>query len=97
MSVYQLLNPSETYLQGKWLFTGGSVVADDMCQRIKFLTETVLIKVATDATGWQVLYRDPGDGRYWELQYQDSDEFGGGAPTLKCLNIDSARQKYGTI
>ncbi len=97
MNAYALLKPSEKFIEGKWVFTGDSVVADDMCHRIDFLKKNILIKMATDASGWQVLYKDPGDGRYWELSYPDSGWHGGGAPALKCIDHDTAKREYGVI
>ena len=44
-------------------------MADEVTKRIQQLVRDYLKKVATDRTGWEVLYRDPGDGRYWELSY----------------------------
>jgi hypothetical protein len=46
---------------------GGETVEDTICRRIRSLTESALERVASSSDGWSVLYRDPGDGRYWEL------------------------------
>jgi hypothetical protein len=63
------IQPTETILTGQWLVQGGRVVADEVCKRILALTNSYLIEVSRDASGWNVLYRDPNDGRYWELTY----------------------------
>lgn len=97
MSVYPVLESSEFLLTGKWVTKGGSVVADDTSRRIEFLISDVLVQVATDDSGWVVLYKDPGDGRYWELSYPDSGEHGGGAPLLRCLGVEEVKQRYGII
>ncbi len=88
------INPSETLLTGRWIANGGRVVADDVCKRIVALTQSHLQKIGADDSGWNILYRDPNDGRYWELSYPQSELNGGGPPELRCLTDDEARQKY---
>lgn len=90
------IKPSETVLTGQWILQGGRPVADDVCERILALTGSHLVKVGRDASGWNALYRDPNDGRYWELTYPQSELQGGGPPQLRCLTADEARQKYGS-
>lgn len=89
------INPSETLLTGQWFIQGGRPVADDVCKRIIALTKSHLQEVGRDASGWNTLYRDPNDGRYWELSYPQSELHGGGPPELRHLTADQARQKYG--
>jgi len=89
------LKPSETVLTGQWILQGGRPVADDVCTRILALTKSHLVEVGRDSSGWNTLYRDPTDGRYWELVYPQSELHGGGPPELRCLTTDEARQKYG--
>lgn len=89
------IKPSETVLTGQSILQGGRVVADDVSKRIHALTSSYLVEVGRDASGWNTLYRDPNDGRYWELTYPQSELHGGGPPQLKCLSVDEARRKYG--
>jgi len=84
----------ETDLVGKWIAEGGKVRADATCERINQLVAQSLQQVATDETGWDVLYRDPDDGRYWELIYPDSHMQGGGPPRLFVLSSEQVRAKY---
>lgn len=97
MTVYSLLASSEILLEGKWIKIGGVVTADNTSCRIEFLINNVLLQVATDDSGWLILYKDPRDGRFWELSYPDSGAHGGGAPALKCLNIDEVKRKYTVV
>jgi hypothetical protein len=90
------IKPSETVLTGQWVLQGGRPVADDVCKRILALTKSHLLEVGRDASGWNTLYRDPTDGRYWELVYPQSEIHGGGPPELRCLTTNEAREKYGT-
>ena len=57
------LGPDETELTGYWRVVAGDVVADETCRRITHLIRVQLVKVATDASGWFVLYRDPQEAR----------------------------------
>jgi hypothetical protein len=89
------IEPSETVLTGQWSLQGGRVVADDVCKRILSLTNSQLVEVGRDASGWNTLYRDPSDGRYWELTYPQGELQGGGPPQLRHIAIQEAKQKYG--
>lgn len=88
------LKHEERDLIGKWEFVDGKVVADATTARIEALIEKELDKVGNDPTGWDTLYRDPEDGRYWELTFPDSSLQGGGPPRLTSVSTDYARDKY---
>lgn len=89
------IKPSETVLTGHWILQDGRPVADDVCKRILALTNSHLVEVGGDASGWNALYRDPNDGRYWELIYPQSELQGSGPPRLRWLTAEEATQKYG--
>lgn len=91
------LLPTETHLTGKWLPKDGRVIADDVCARIEELTRTYLRELGRDASGWDALFVDPADGRLWELIYPESGLHGGGAPELRHLSTQQAKEKYGGI
>lgn len=89
----ELLRPDETLLEGSFVVVDKQVVADPVTLRIEELIERDLMRVA-DA-GWSQLYRDPRDGRYWELYYPHGEMQGGGPPALRMVDRDAARRKYG--
>lgn len=89
------IRPDETEIRGSWTQSGKELVADDTCRRVDQLVSTYLERVGHDASGWDTLYRDPADGRYWELIYPQSELHGGGPPTLRKVSPDEARSKYG--
>lgn len=91
------LQPHETDLLGNWDVPGAEVETDKMCKRIEWLAAEKLVEISTDASGWDVLYKDPTDGRYWELTYPQSHMHGGGPPRLTHLSIEQAKTKYGDI
>ncbi len=89
--------PIETLITGKWISQGGRVIADEGCSRIDKLVRSHLIKLADAMEGWDVLYRDPVDGRLWEHTYPQSHLQGGGPPQIRCLTPGEARTKYGDV
>lgn len=62
--------------------------------RIAWLVNNYLTKVASDGINWTVLYQDPEDRRYWELNFPNSELHGGGPPTLVCLSDEESFKKY---
>lgn len=91
-----MLQPDETDVMGRWIETRGGVRADDTCGRIERLVNEVLEEVAVSPEwgAWEVLYRDPSDGRYWERTYPEGNMQGGGPPRVRCLSLEEARAKY---
>jgi len=88
------LDSIETVLTGKWISQNGTVVADDVSKRIEYLIQSVLTETSSSDDGWDILYVDPSDGRFWELVHSESDSHGGGAPTLNNLSSLDAKKKY---
>jgi len=93
------LQKDEVDLIGNWIEKNGSVVADKVCERIKWLVEEVLEKIAFSEKygAWETLFRDPADGRLWERYYPHGEMHGGGPPALRCITKETARQKYKKI
>ena len=89
------IKPNEMLITGRWSMSNGSMVADQNCRRIEQLTQSHLIKVQHDWSGWETLYRDSNDGRFWELTYPQGEMQGGGPPQLRCISPREAAEKYG--
>ena len=89
--------PNEQILTGRWLVENGRARTDATCERIEWLIVHHLQKVAVkpESGAWETLYRDPGDGRYWERTYPQGEMQAGGPPQLKCLTFQEASKKYG--
>src|ERR1051325_8426335 len=89
------LAPDECDLRGDWLVQKDrSVIADATEERIEWLTKHKLQSIAKDSSGWETLYRDPRDGRLWELTYPQSEMHGGGPRRLHVVSRDEAATKY---
>jgi hypothetical protein len=68
---------------------------DDSLKRIRSLVDGYLQRLAVTSDGWETLYRDPADGRYWEKTYPHGEMHGGGHASLRVLAVAAAREKYG--
>jgi len=88
------LKPEETELRGYWLDLGSSVVPDSNWERIDALTNGYLEPVVTGADGTCKLYRDPADGRFWELSRVAPQMKDGGPPLLSAIGAPEAALKY---
>lgn len=88
------LLPTEAELTGHWVLQGKAVIGDATCLRIEWLINGRLDRVAGAGGGWEQLYQDPADGRYWELTYPQSHMHGGGPPSLGVLSAAQAQTKY---
>jgi len=51
----------------------------------KVFAETMLRKIRTDSTKWEILYEDPKTGDCWIMDYPNSNEHGGGSPRLRLV------------
>ncbi len=90
------IKAGEFELIGQWIISNGKIKKDSICERIDWLIENQLIKVAVSKEfgDWEILFQDPNDNRYWERTYPQSEMHGGGPPTLKCLDENEAKEKY---
>lgn len=88
------LKPDETLLVGKIIIEAGSVNFDPIGKRILFLIQNKLQKKVSTSGGWNVLYLDKRDNRYWELTYPHSEVHGGGPPMLRVLTEAELETKY---
>jgi hypothetical protein len=90
-----IIDPNETEIRGGWVLVGSKMEADANARRIEELVHKHLREVGRDPSGWDALFVDPKDGRFWELVYLESESPGGGPPLLKNLSVAAARAKYG--
>ncbi len=88
------LGPDEDRLDGAWLDTPEGVSSDAIDRRIFWLVRRSLRPCAMAHGGWEQLFVDPRDGRYWELTFPHGSLHGGGPRRLTCLSPADARAKY---
>lgn len=81
------LQPHETELRGAFLREGCRTRGDTVCARIEWLRTERLERIAVSSSGLDTLYRDPRDGRLWELRFED------GPPALRVID-EAAAAKY---
>ena len=84
----------KTKIVGKRVYLNGSVVKDENTKQIESLIKDYLKTIATDESGWDTLYQNPDDNKFWELTYLQSELHGGGPPCLSILSEEEARKKY---
>jgi hypothetical protein len=89
-----MINSNEIKITGNWTFNGRKIIEDEQCERIYWLRANYLIRIASDESGWDVLYQDPESMQYWELIYEHSELQGGGPPSLVQLLKENALSKY---
>ena len=75
------LGPEERLLDGAWTDGPGSP-HDQVDQRIFWLVSRRLTLLGVAEGGWRQLYRDPRDGRMWELTFPRGSLHGGGPRRL---------------
>jgi hypothetical protein len=90
------IKPDETEIIGNWIIIDGRASSDAAEERINKLISNYLEKLAISSVsgGWDVLYRDPIDGRLWELTYPQGHMHGGGPKRLSSLSAAMAMAKY---
>jgi len=90
------LQSDETTLVGKWIIDkkSKSTIPDATALRIEWLVENHLRRVTTDRSGWDTLFVDESDGRYWEKVYLESHRHGGGPPTLRLVSDEQLGSKF---
>lgn len=95
---YPDLAPGETELLGQWIEQpDGRVVGDPVDERIRWLTINRLAPLGTTSDGWDWLFRDPCDGRLWELTYPQGSLHGSGPRRLALIAPEVALARYGLV
>ena len=94
-SSFHDLGPGEHVLVGAWVEHGDRSVHDDVDRRIFWLVSRRLTLLAVAEGGWRQLYRDPRDGRLWELSFPHGSLHGGGPRRLEAITSDVASATYG--
>jgi hypothetical protein len=85
----------ETEIRCDWTSVDGRMEGDEACERIRQLSDSYLIELGRDWSGWETLYADPADSRLWERTYPQGEMHGGGPPLLRVIEEREAREKYG--
>jgi len=89
-----MIDSNETRITGKWVVVDGHLRSDENEKRIHILVTTYLQEIAKDWSGWETLYRDPTDGRYWKRTFPQGDLQAGGPPELRYIDKTEAIAKY---
>jgi hypothetical protein len=87
-----MIKETEIEIVGGNINDFGVFKKDKIGERIDFLITHYLSKISS--ANWTVLYQDPKDKRYWELDYPQGHLHGGGSAALKVLTQQEASDKY---
>jgi hypothetical protein len=85
-------------LREVWIIDEDSrrMTAKGDAERIDRLLTLELIKVANGADGWSQLYQHRSTGKFWELDYPESELHGGGPRRLRELDLAHSDEWDGT-
>src|SRR5215204_7785965 len=89
------LQPDEERLVGTWEEPGPGTHHDEVDRRILWLVSRRLTLLGVAEGGWRQLYRDPRDGRLWELTFPHGSLHGGGPRRLAVTSSEAATETYG--
>ena len=73
---------------------GAEETVIESAPRVACLVDSYFEQLSVRDDLWSCLYRDPGDGRLWELTYPQSEYHGGGAPRLAVIDGQAAAERY---
>ena len=90
------ISHDETLIECQWLVIEDQVKPNAACERIEWLVSDVLNLVKVDRRGWEKLYQDPADKRYWLLFYPQSELKGGGPASLMEITYAEADVRFRT-
>ena len=95
IEIYQIKS-NETIIDSDWTKPSNHLTRDDAFEvqkRIYWLKTNYLEKLIDK--GWEILYIDRNDNRFWELTYPKNEMHGGGPPLLKNIDKDMVILKFG--
>lgn len=81
--------PHETELKAAWATNQGKIRLDEVGERIEWLIQNYFVKIGTINSGWDTVFQDPDDDRYWELIYPQSHLQDGGPALLRCIRAEN--------
>jgi hypothetical protein len=96
--VIEKIQPNETVIDSDWTKLSNHLTTEEAFEvqkRIYWLRTNYLEKLVDK--GWEILYVDHSDNRFWELTYPNSEMQGGGPPVLKNIDKGIVLSKYGKI
>ena len=88
------IKPSETIIESDPIILGSDEDASKASERIDDLIYNYLSEKARANGGWDILFRDPADQRYWELTAPKGEYHGYGPLRLSYIPNQDATFKY---
>ncbi len=94
MNKDSFISPDEFEIVGGFTQENGKLVPKKSSYRIVALCDNLLEKIISSEVHYSILYRDPNDGRYWELIFTEPEFHGGGTRKLTFISDNEAKVKY---
>jgi hypothetical protein len=94
VKIMKTISENETLIECKWIIADDQITSNDACKRIEWLISDILKLVRVDKSGWEKIYQDPKDKRFWLLYYPQSEMHGGGPPSLKEVKYKKAELNF---
>lgn len=88
------ISENETLIECEWRVVEDQVKPGIACARIEWLISDILKLVKVDKRGWEKLFQDPDDGRYWLLFFPQSELIGGGPASLMEITFLEAELRF---
>jgi len=90
-----MIRADETLIEGQWASSRGCALRDANCDRILALVQSYLRRLESRG-GKGHFFKDPSDGRIWELSHPQHHLPGGGPPRLRQLSFIEVEQ-FGVV
>ncbi len=88
------IKPNETIIESDPIILGSDEDVSKASERIDDLIYNYLIEKARANGGWDILFQDPADQRYWELTAPKGEYHGCGPLRLSYIPNQDATLKY---
>jgi len=89
-----VISEKETLIECKWNVVEDQVKPNKACARIEWLISDILKLVKVDPAGWEKLYQDPKDNRFWLLFYPQAELHGGGPACLMEITLNEVELRF---
>ncbi|HEC29540.1 MAG TPA: hypothetical protein ENI65_08140 [Gammaproteobacteria bacterium] len=90
----KVISENETLIEGMWVVTDDQISSNEACKRIEWLITDIFKLIRVDVSGWEKLYQDPKDQRFWLLYYPQGEMHGGGPPSLMEMTYKDAELRF---
>ena len=92
--IMKKISGNETLIECAWEVVEDQITSSSACERIEWLISDILKLVKVDKAGWEKLFQDTADNRYWLLFYPQAELHGGGPACLMEISYKEATLRF---